>query len=184
MNKEGFGLKSINNLLEAIENSKKNNLDKLIFGLGIRHVGSKTATILANEFQSMDNLKQASFEDLSSITDIGDIIAKSVIDYFKNEQVTDKLKELGLNMNYIKPNQNISSDFKDKTFVLTGTLNSMGRKEAQDLITSLGGKNTSSVSKKTDIVIVGEEAGSKYDKALNLGITIWTEEEFLKHARR
>ena len=184
MNKEGFGLKSINKLLEAIENSKKNSLDKLIFGLGIRHVGNKTATILANEFQTLDNLKHASFEDLSSITDIGDKIAKSIIEYFKNEKITDKLKELGLNMNYVKPIQNISSDFQDKTFVLTGTLQTMGRKEAQDLITSLGGKNTNSVSKNTGVVIVGEQPGSKYEKALKLGITIWTEEEFLKHARR
>ncbi len=184
MNKEGFGLKSINKLLEAIENSKKNSLDKLIFGLGIRHVGNKTATILANEFQTLDNLKHASFEDLSSITDIGDKIAKSIIEYFKNEKITDKLKELGLNMKYVKPIQNISSDFQDKTFVLTGTLQTMGRKEAQDLITSLGGKNTNSVSKNTGVVIVGEQPGSKYEKALKLGITIWTEEEFLKHARR
>ena len=184
MNKEGFGLKSINKLLEAIENSKNNSLDKLIFGLGIRHVGSKIATILANEFQTMDNLKQASFEEIRSITDIGDVIAHSVVDYFKEEKITDKLKELGLNMKYIKPVQNINIDFQEKTFVLTGTLQSMSRKEAQDLITSLGGKNTSSVSKNTGVVIVGKDPGSKYDKAMKLGITIWTEEEFLKHTRR
>lgn len=184
MNREGFGLKSINNLLEAIEKSKNNSLEKLIFGLGIRHVGSKTATILADQFETMDNLRQASYENLSSITDIGKKIASSIVEYFEEEQIIDQLKELGLNMNYMRPTKKQDARFVNKTFVITGTLKTMSRKEAQDIIISLGGKNTSGVSSNTDVVIVGSEPGSKYDKAQKLGITIWNEEEFLNNTRR
>ena len=184
MNREGFGLKSINNLLEAVDKSRSNSLDKILFGLGIRHVGSKTATILASQFQTMDNLKQASYEDLCAISDIGKTIAKSVVEYFKEETVTDKLKAYGVNMNYQYVKMDYDALFNNKTFVLTGSLKLMSRKEAQELITTKGGKNTNSVSRNTDVVIVGEDPGSKYAKAKELGITIWNEEEFIKNIRR
>ena len=178
---EGFGEKSIDNLLTSIENSKNNSLERLLFGLGIRHVGKKTAKILASYYDNIDNIIKASYESLCQITDIGDVIAKSVYDYFKeNVDLIDKLKELGLNMEYIGKVTNINEEFNNKTFVLTGTLESLTRDDAKDIIESLGGKITNSVSKKTDVVIVGSNPGSKYDKAKELNITIWNEEEFLE----
>lgn len=187
MELEGFGEKSINNLLSNIEISKQNSLEKLIFGLGIKHVGKKTSKILSEYYSNMDNLINSSLEELSSIPDIGDIIAKSIRNYFddeKNIELIEKLKENSLNMNYIGKEKNINELFNNKTFVLTGTLVNLTRNEAKDLIEELGGKNTSSVSKKTDVVIVGSEPGSKYDTAKSLGITIWNEEEFLKNSGR
>ena len=177
---EGFGEKSINKLLESIENSKNNSLERLLFGLGIRHVGKKTASILASFYDNIDNLMEASLDDLCSITDIGDIIAKSVYEYFTlNKDLINTLKEEGINTKYIGKVKNINEEFNNKTFVLTGTLESLTRNEAKEIIESLGGKITSSVSKKTDVVIVGSNPGSKYDEANKLGITIWNEEEFL-----
>ena len=177
---EGFGEKSIDNLLNSIENSKGNSLERLLFGLGIRHVGKKTAKILASFYDNIDNIIKASYESLCQITDIGEVIAKSVYDYFKdNIDLIDNLKDLGLNMEYIGKIKNINEEFNNKTFVLTGTLESLTRDDAKDIIESLGGKITNSVSKKTDVVIVGSNPGSKYDKAKELGITIWNEEEFL-----
>ena len=187
MELEGFGEKSISNLLENIENSKNNSLEKLIFGLGIKHVGKKTAKILSEYYNSLDKLMNTSIEELSTIPDIGDIIAKSIIDYFnteKNIKLINDLKDNNVNMNYIGKEKNINELFLDKTFVLTGTLEKMTRNEAKDLIETLGGKNTSSVSKKTDVVIVGTSPGSKYDDALKLGITIWNEDEFINNSRR
>ena len=187
MELEGFGEKSISNLLENIENSKNNSLEKLIFGLGIKHVGKKTAKILSEVYNSLESLMNSNIEELSSIPDIGEIIAKSIIDYFnteKNIDLINTLKENNINMNYIGKEKNINELFLDKTFVLTGTLEKMTRNEAKDLIETLGGKNTSSVSKKTDVVIVGTSPGSKYDDALKLGITIWNEEEFINNSRR
>ncbi len=177
---EGFGEKSIENLLTAIENSKNNSLERLLFGLGIRHVGKKTATILASFYDNIDNIMNATYEELCTITDIGEIIAKSVYDYFSiNKELINNLKELGINTNYIGREKHINEEFNNKTFVLTGTLESLTRNEAKDIIESFGGKITSSVSKKTDVVIVGSSPGSKYDEAIKLGITTWTEEEFL-----
>ena len=177
---EGFGEKSIDNLLNSIENSKNNSLERLLFGLGIRHVGKKTATILASYYNDIDNLMNASLEDLCHITDIGDVIAKSVYDYFSNnKKLINDLKKLGINTKYIGKVKNINDEFNNKTFVLTGTLESLTRNEAKDIIESLGGKITSSVSKKTDVVIAGSNPGSKYDEAIRLGINIWNEEEFL-----
>ena len=184
---EGFGEKSISNLLTNIENSKNNSLEKLIFGLGIKHVGKKTAKILSEYYENIDNLMNSNIEELSGIPDIGDIIANSVIDYFtteKNIKLINKLKENNINKNYIGKEKNINDLFLDKTFVLTGTLEKMTRNEAKDLIESLGGKNTSSVSKKTDVVIVGTSPGSKYNTAVELGITIWNEDEFIDNSRR
>ena len=187
MTLEGFGEKSISNLLENIENSKNNSLEKLIFGLGIKHVGKKTAKILSEYYKNIDNLMNRNIEELSSIPDIGDIIARSIVDYFnteKNINLINKLKENNINMNFIEKEKSINELFLDKTFVLTGTLEKMTRNEAKDLIESLGGKNTSSVSKKTSVVIVGASPGSKYDDAVKLGITIWNEDEFINNSRR
>lgn len=178
---EGYGNKSVTNLLEAIENSKNNSLERLIFGLGIPHVGSKTAKILAMKFMEMDNLKNASFEELVSIPDVGDIIAKSIINYFAdnhNSAIVEELKDLGINMTYTGEKIEEKEDFSGKTFVLTGSLEIFTREEAEEKIELLGGKTSSSVSKKTSAVIVGANPGSKYTKAQELGIPIWTEKEF------
>ena len=178
---EGYGDKSVSNMFEAIENSKQNSLEKLIFGLGIPHVGAKTAKVLAIKYETMDNLINTTEEELVKIPDIGDIIAKSVINYFQdssNKAIVEELKELGINMNYLGQKVEENTEFAGKTFVLTGSLTLFTRDEAEEKIESLGGKTSGSVSKKTSVVIVGENAGSKYEKAKELGITIWTEEEF------
>ena len=178
---EGYGEKSVSNLLEAIENSKKNSLERLIFALGISHVGEKTAKILATNFKDLRTLQNATMEELVSISDIGDIIAKSLIDYFHDEKnllTIDKLEELGLNFKYLGQEVNEDENFTEKTFVLTGSLELFTRDEAKEIIENLGGKTSESVSKKTSVVIVGANPGSKYQKAQELGIPIWTEEEF------
>lgn len=178
---EGFGQKSIDNLLNAIEESKNNSLDKLLFALGIRHVGKKTAKILARKYQNIDNLINSSYEDLKDTKDIGDIIAKSVYEWFKNNENIDeinKLKSLGVRMNY-EDNVKENSSFSNQTFVITGTLESLTREEAKVKIESAGGNVSSSVSSKTSAVIVGDKPGSKYQKAINIGIPIWNEQEFL-----
>ncbi len=181
---EGYGQKSVDNLLEAIENSKKNSLERLLFGLGIPNVGEKTSKLLATHYQDLDHLMIASQEELNTIPDIGEIIAKSITDFFneeKNIRIIEELKDLGLNMTYTGPKVEINDNFYNKTFVVTGTLRKYTRQEIEDRIESLGGKCSSSVSKKTSAVIAGENAGSKYDKAQSLGIPIWTEEDFEKY---
>lgn len=185
MQLEGFGTKSINSLIEEIEVSKNNSLERLLFALGIRHVGSKTAKVLAKQFKNLESLQKASYEDLVKINDIGDIIAKSVYDYFKDESNVNMIKTLisyGMNTYYTKV-ENINDNIAGKTFVLTGTLENITRDEASELIESLGGKTSSSVSKKTSVVVVGKDPGSKYNKALELGITIWQEDEFLEKVK-
>ena len=180
---EGFGEKSIQNLLQAIETSKENSLERLLFGLGIRHVGKKTAVILASQYHTLDNIIAADYESLCAVPDIGDIIAKSIVEYFSNESnmaMINKLKEYGVNMEYKGKPKEINEMFNDKTFVLTGTLN-MPREEAKELIEHRGGKVTSSVTSKTDVVIVGESPGSKYTKAQSLGIEIWDEQQFVNN---
>ena len=182
MELEGFGEKSINNLLEEIESSKTNSLERLLFGLSIRHVGTKTADILGKNFISLENLMNASFEEISEIKDIGPIIAKSIVSYFQNQnniEIINKLKKHGINTMYLKNINNEKTDFSDKTFVLTGSLERFTRDEAKEKIEALGGIVTSSVSKKTDVVIAGKEAGSKLTKAQELGINIWDEETFI-----
>ena len=178
---EGYGDKSITNMFEAIENSKNNSLEKLIFGLGIPHVGAKTAKVLASQYGTMEKLMNTTEEELIKISDIGDIIAKSVVNYFSNSSnkgIIDELTELGINMTFLGKQLEEKEEFAGKTFVLTGSLTLFTRDEAEELIENLGGKTSSSVSKKTSVVIVGENAGSKYEKAKELGITIWTEAEF------
>ena len=183
MNLEGYGKKKIDNLKSAIKNSKNNSLERLIFGLGIRNVGAKTAKVLAKYYKTLDNLMTASYEELVNISDIGDIIAKSIINYFSNEDnknIITKLKQLGVNTTYINNSGYEKKDeFKGKTFVLTGSLVNITRDKASEIIESLGGKVSSSVSSKTSVVVVGDSPGSKYDKALALGIPIWQEDEFL-----
>ena len=178
---EGYGDKSIHNMFEAIENSKNNSLERLIFGLGIPHVGAKTAKVLAMKFENIDSLINATVDNLVKIPDIGEIIAKSVIDFFTdnhNKAIIEELKELGINMTYLGQKVEENIEFAGKTFVLTGSLTIFTREEASEKIESLGGKTSSSVSKKTSVVIAGENAGSKLQKARELGIEIWTEEEF------
>ena len=178
---EGFGDKSISNLLEAIEKSKENSLERLIFALGIPHVGAKTAKILAAQFGTMEALEEATPEVLTNIPDVGEIIAQSVVNYFENSHnkaIVEELKELGINMNYLGQKVEANETFAGKTFVLTGSLQIFTREEAKEKIESLGGKTVDSVSKKTSVVIVGENPGSKYTKAQELGIEIWSEDEF------
>ena len=177
---EGYGNKSIDNLLEAINHSKENSLERLLFGLGIPNVGEKTSKILAARYGTLDNLMNATFEELNQIPDIGEIIAKSIIDFFQNEKnrdIIEELKELKVGMEYTGPKVVINENFNGKTFVITGTLTKYTRDEVEEKIENLGGKTSSSVSKKTSAVIVGENPGSKYTKAVELGIPIWNEED-------
>ena len=183
MELEGFGTKSINNLLESICASKNNSLEKLLFGLGIRHVGKKTAKILSEHFGTMDSIIKSDYEQLCSIPDIGSIIAKSIVEYFKDDNVIsmiDELKEQGVNMEYIGVTKELDEMFNNKTFVLTGTL-LMPREEAKSIIESKGGKVTNSVTGKTDVVIVGINPGSKANDAVKLGVEIWNEEMFINY---
>ena len=180
---EGYGKKSVDKLFQNIENSKKNSLEKLLFGLGIKQVGNKNAKILSQKFSCLDNLMKATIDELTEIPDIGPIIAKSIVDYFgeeKNQQLIEKLKQYGLNMEYLSEEVILDDNFRDKTFVLTGTLSQITRDEASHLIEERGGKTTSSVTKKTSIVVVGDNPGSKYDKAISLDIEIWDEKKFLE----
>ena len=178
---EGFGEKSISKLLESASNSKKNSLERLLFGLGIRYVGKKTAKILSKYYKTIDNLIKADFDELKSVNDIGDVIAKSIVDYFsdeKNINLINRLKDLNLNMRYLGEEVNTSNEnINGKTFVITGTL-SRPRDEIKEEIEGLGGNVTGSVTKKTDYVIAGEKAGSKLTKANELGIRVLTEEEY------
>lgn len=180
---ERMGEKSVNKLLAAIEAAKSNNLDKLIFALGIKNVGEKVAKTLAKSFKSLQALKEAKLEDLVKIHEIGEVIAQNVIDYFalnSNQILISRLEDYGLNMQYTGVSkENESHPFYQKTLVLTGTLASMTRDEAKAVIEQLGGKVSSSVSAKTDFVVAGEEAGSKREKALSLGVKILDEAAFL-----
>ena len=178
---EGYGEKSLNNLFTSIENSKSNSLEKLLFAIGIRYVGAKTAKILARRYKNIDNLANATYEELKDIQDVGDVIAKSVVDYFNDEdnlKMINNLKMLGLNMNYLSEETSEVTYFTGKIFVLTGGLNDFSRDEAKNIIENLGGNCSGSVSKKTDVVIAGADPGSKYTKAVELGIEIWDEDKF------
>ena len=179
--REGFGEKSIDNLLEAIENSKQNNLDKLIFGLGIRHVGAKTAKVLAQNYNNLFDLSGLSVEGLSAIKDIGEATAKSVNLYFSKEdniKMLNELQDLGLNTVYVDSRQQELTVFTNKSVVLTGTLENYSRNEAKVIIEKMGGNVSSAVSNKTDYVLSGDNPGSKYDKAVALGVKIISEDEF------
>ena len=183
---ERMGEKSAQNLLDAIEASKKNSLERLLFGLGIRHVGAKAARLLAEEFESIDALMDATVEQLTAVFEIGDKMADSIVMYFEKEEVRElieRLRQLGVNLYYTGKKINteeIDSVFNGKTIVLTGKLSQLNRSEAQKKIEELGGKVTGSVSKKTDLVIAGEDAGSKLTKAEQLGIEVWNEERLIE----
>jgi DNA ligase (NAD+) len=183
---ERMGEKSATNLLSAIDASKQNSLEKLLFGLGIRHVGAKAAKTLAQQFEAMDRLSAATKEELTAINEIGDKMADSIVTYFENEEVHELISELKsyeVNMDYKGPKlvsiTNSDSFFAGKTVVLTGKYEQLSRNEAKDKLEALGAKVAGSVSKKTDLVIAGEDAGSKLTKAQELGIEIWSEEQLL-----
>ncbi|MCG8539020.1 MAG: NAD-dependent DNA ligase LigA [Clostridia bacterium] len=179
---ERMGEKSVENLLDAIERSKKNDLGRLVNALGIKLVGSKAATLVADTFGSMDKLIEASEEEITAIDEIGPKMAKSMVAFFndeKNLKVIEKIKESGVNMESKKKSKtNVNLKLEGMTFVLTGTLPNYSRNEAKEIIESLGGKVTGSVSKKTTYVLAGENPGSKIDKANELGVNVITEEEF------
>ena len=181
LNLDRIGAKSAENLISAIEKSKQAGLNRLLFALGIRFVGVKAANILANHFKSMKALTKSSLEDLLAINEIGTKIAQSIIAYFNKQEnlmLLDKLSEVGVNMTAKTIERMEQENFQDKIFVLTGNLESFNRKEASLLIEQFGGKVSSAVSKKTDFVVAGTEAGSKLTKAQELGINIISEEEF------
>lgn len=174
------GQKFTQNLIDAINNSKNNDLYRLIAALGIRHIGVKAAKTLAKKYKTMDNLINASLESLAMTDDIGEISANSIYEFFRQDQTIDlinRLKEANVNMEALE-SEDIDNRFEGKTFVLTGTLEKFTRKEASDLIEKHGGKTSGSVSKKTDYVLAGEDAGSKLTKAQSLGVEIITEEQF------
>ena len=177
---ENFKEKSVNNLLNAIENSKSNSLDRLVFGLGIRNIGQTSAKLLCEKFGDLDNIINASAEEIAEIDGFGEIMAQSVCRAFHEEHMlalVKRLEDCGLNIKYEKIQQD--SRFENMTFVLTGTLPTLKRSEAKELIERFGGKASGSVSKKTTYVLAGDEAGSKLDKAQQLGIEIITEDQFL-----
>lgn len=187
VNLERMGDKSANNLVKSIKKSKENDLWRLINGLGIKFVGVKGAKILAKNFDSLDSIIKASFEDLINLEEFGEIMAKSVIEFFKEEKnlnVIDKLKNAGVNMNAEDDSNNdIPKIFEGMKIVLTGTLPTLKRNDAKEIIESRGGKATSSVSKSTTFVLAGEEAGSKLTKANELGIKVIDENQFIELAK-
>ncbi|KUK10331.1 MAG: DNA ligase [Clostridia bacterium 41_269] len=181
INLERMGEKSAENLINAIQKSKSNPLSRLLFGLGVRYVGSRAAKILAESFKTMDKLIEADIDELLEINEIGEKIARSIVEFFKEEhnlKVIEKLKNAGVNMSEVSSEEVLP--FKGKKFVLTGKLNSMTRNEAKEKIEFLGGEVLSSVSRKVDYLILGKDPGSKYEKAVSLGITILDEEQFLE----
>ena len=181
---DGWSYKSIDNLLNAIEKSKENSLERLLFGLGIKEVGSKMAKTLARLFINIEDLANKSIDELKSINDVGEVCANSIYNYFHDENniaLINKLKDLGLNMKYLgKVDISSNSYFFNKKIVLTGSLTHFSRSEATELLENFGAKVSSSVSKATDLVIAGEAAGSKLDKAKQFNIKVISEEEFLK----
>lgn len=175
---DGFAEKSANNLIAAISESKKSGLDRVLFGLGIRMIGSRAAQILAAHFGNIDPLMSASVDELSSISEIGTKMAQSIVEYFKQDKslyIIERLRAAGVDLTYTSTQK--GNNFDGKIFVLTGTLPTLKRNDAKELIESYGGKVSGSVSKNTDFVVAGEEAGSKLDKALSLGIKVLSEAE-------
>lgn len=182
---ERFGKKSAENLIKAIEASKENSLDRVIFALGIRNIGQSGAKLLCDRFGSIDEIMNASAEDIAAIDGFGEIMSENVVSAFHDKHFSDvveELKALGVKMEYEKQDSG-DNRFEGKTFVLTGTLSSMTRDEAKEIIVRFGGKAAGSVSKKTSFVVAGEEAGSKLTKAQELGVTILSEQEFLDMAK-
>lgn len=185
---ERMGEKSVQNLLASIDKSRENSLEKLLFGLGIRHVGAKAAKVLAQYFETMDALRTAEKEALIEVPDIGEKMADSVVAYFENEEVHDllaKLEKAEVNMIYTGPKLELMPEealvFANQKVVLTGKLEHLKREEAKALIESLGGNVTGSVSKNTDVVVAGSDAGSKLAKAEELGIPVWSEQKLMEY---
>ena len=178
---DGYGEKSLNKIIDNIEASKSSSLERLLFGLGIKEIGSKTAKILASNFGTIDSLMSASMEELESIRDIGHVTALSVYEYLRaNKELIEKLKSLGINMNYLGKNMGLNDFISSKKFVITGTIEGYGRKEIKEIIESYNGNVSESVSKNTDIVIVGSNPGSKYQDALKLNIMIWDNDKTIE----
>ncbi len=178
---ERMGKKSSEKLLEGIEKSKSRGLARLLNALSIRHVGARVASVLADHFHSIDELRKADVEQLSAINEIGPVIAKSVHAFVHDEfgrRTIDDLQQQGVKMTADKPPRRRAAGIEGKTFVVTGTLENYARDDIEELISTLGGRAASSVSKKTDYVVAGEKAGSKLDKARQLGIPVLSEEEF------
>ncbi len=180
---EGFGNKSVEKLLESIEISKENSLERVLFSLGIKGVGEKVAKILAKKYYNIDNIMQADVDEMQNIKDIGPILANSVYEYFHDEEnirIINSLKEKGVNFKYKNEDVSENNNFYGKKFVITGTLENYKRDELAQIIENFGGESVKSVSKNTDVVIVGENPGTKYDKAQELQIEVWDEEKLLK----
>ncbi len=178
--KEGFGHKSCQNMIEAVEISKKNSLERLLFGLGIPGIGSKTAKLLSKKYDNLENIMKTTKEELTSIKDIGEILADNIYNYLNDEKVKemiDELKRLGVNMEYKGEKTLTNPLITNRKFVITGTISFMNRDEIKALLEHYDGLSVDSVSKKTDVIIVGDSPGSKYDKAVKLGIEIWNEEK-------
>ena len=175
---DGYGEKSLNKIIENIKKAKNISLERLLYGLGIKEIGTKTAKLLASTYKNMDALMNATIEDLESIKDIGSITADSIVKYFKvNKKLIEDLKNIGMNMDYLGKVKGTNENITNKRFVITGTISDMGRKEIKEILESFGGKVSEAVSKNTDIVIVGDNPGSKYQDAMDLNITIWNEEK-------
>ncbi|MGB9619406.1 MAG: NAD-dependent DNA ligase LigA, partial [Armatimonadota bacterium] len=181
---ERMGEKSARNVIEAIERSKSASLARVIYALGIRHVGERTAAVLADHFGSLERLRNASEEELARVPDVGPVVAKSIATFFRQDETAEvlrKLKAAGIDPKV--EGRKESEAFAGKTVVFTGGLSSMTREQAEAIVYSLGGKPSSSVSKNTDLVVAGEKAGSKLEKALSLGVKVVSEDEFLAMVR-
>ncbi len=180
---EGFGIKSVDTMLKNIEDSKKNSLDRLLFALGINGIGAKTAKILCKYYSDIDSLMNASAEELASIHDIGPVLSENIVTYFNNEkhiEEINELKSLGINMTYTGKQIIEDENFKDKKFVITGSFDNLTRDEIKSYIEERGGLTSDSVSKKTDVVLVGDSPGSKRDKAIELNIPIWNQDKLFE----
>jgi DNA ligase (NAD+) len=181
---ERWGEKSVDNLLEAIEKSKTKPFEKLLFGLGIRFIGQGGAKLLARNFKDIEHIANSTIEELTAVREIGTKMAESIISFFRNEkqiEIINRLQNYGLNFTAQEIiTDNSKSQITSKTFVFTGELTTMSRQEAAKIIENYGGKEVKSVSKNTDFVVVGDSPGSKYDKALKLGVRILNEKEFLE----
>ena len=186
MQLDKMGSKSFDNLVNAIEEAKKAGLDKVLFGIGIKHIGAKAARVLAQRYKNIDALMQATREELTRIPDVGEVMADSIVTFFEDEQnvkLVESLKKNNVIMLY-EDKDSFDSVFTNKTVVLTGGLDHLTRSQAEALLGQLQAKVTGSVSKKTDIVIYGHDAGSKYDKALQLGIQLMDEDAFVSELER
>lgn len=186
-NLEGYGTKSINKLLDAIENSKKRSVERLLFGLGISGIGDKTALMLSKKYKNLENIMNASYEELIEIKDIGPTLGKNIFEFFKDEknlELINKLKNLGLNFEYLGEAEKYDELITNKKFVITGTIDNYSRDEIKKILESYGAIVSESVSKKTNYVIVGENPGSKADKARSLDIEIWNNDKILSEINR